>query len=130
EGLGLLEGDYDIKLSANQQPFAVSTPRRLPIPMLPLVKAELQRMEDLGVIVRVTDATEWCAPMVIARKKNNELRICTSFERLNQNIIRERSIMPTVEETLAGLSRARIFSKLDACSGFWQVPLSPSSQRL
>ena len=38
--------------------------------------------------------------------------------------------MPTVDETLAQLSGARVFSKVDANSGFWQIPLSPESQSL
>ena len=33
-------------------------------------------------------------------------------------------------EDLAKLAGAKIFSKLDANSGFWQIPLSPGSSRL
>ncbi len=40
---------------------------------------------------------------------------------------REVHPLPTVDETLAG---AKIFSKLDANSGFWQIPLAPSSRLL
>ena len=38
--------------------------------------------------------------------------------------------MPSVEYTLGQLSDARIFSKLDANSGFWQVPLADESALL
>lgn len=38
--------------------------------------------------------------------------------------------MPKVDETLAQMTGARIFSKLDANSGFWQIPLARESQPL
>lgn len=41
-------------------PYAVQTARRVPLPLLPEVKAELQRMEEQGVVERVTQPTDWC----------------------------------------------------------------------
>ena len=38
--------------------------------------------------------------------------------------------MPHVDDTLAQLAGARIFSKLDANSGFWQIPLATSCRHL
>ncbi len=38
--------------------------------------------------------------------------------------------MPSTDHTLAQLGEAVIFSKLDANSGFWQIPLSEKSSRL
>lgn len=46
-------------------------------------------MASLGVIAKVDHATEWCAPMVVARKKNGELRICVNYSGLNSCILRE-----------------------------------------
>ena len=37
---------------------------------------------------------------------------------------------PKVDETLAQLSGAKIISKLDSNSGFWQIPLAKKSQNL
>ena len=44
EGLGKLEGEYSIQLEEGAQPFAVHTPRRVPIPMMQSVKEKLERM--------------------------------------------------------------------------------------
>ena len=49
---------------------------------------------------------------------------------LNQNVLREVHPIPKVDETLAQLSGATLFSKLDANSGFWQIPLAPESRPL
>lgn len=38
--------------------------------------------------------------------------------------------MPAVDQTLAQLAGAKLFTKLDANSGFWQIPLSPESALL
>jgi len=42
----------------------------------------------------------------------------------------ERPQMPAVDQTLAQLAGTRVFSKLNANSGFWQIPLSLESALL
>ena len=49
---------------------------------------------------------------------------------LNKSVLREVYPLPKVDETLAQLAGARIFSKLDVNSGFWQIPLSKPSRLL
>ena len=44
--------------------------------------------------------------------------------------IREVHPLPKVDKTLALLAGAQVFSKLDANSGFWQIPLSEDSRLL
>ena len=130
QGLGKLQGDYTIKLQEDAKPFAISTPRRVAIPLLKPVKQELQRMEELGVIAKVKEPTNWCAGMVVVPKANGKVRICVDLTRLNQSVCRERHMMPAVDQTLAQLAGAKLFTKLDANSGFWQIPLSPESALL
>ena len=57
QGLGTLEEEHHIKLKEDAKPFALSTPRRVALPLRPKVEAELQRMEQLGVISRVDEPT-------------------------------------------------------------------------
>ena len=79
----------------------------------------------------ITEATDWCAGIVPVMKRNGEIRICTDFKRLNENIKRERYVIPTLDDTLHKLSGAKVFfSKLDATSGFWQLPLDEDSAKL
>ena len=67
KGLGKLEGSYHIKLRNDAKPY---TPRRIALPLLPKVEAELQRMEALQVIFKIEEPTEWCSPMVVVLKPN------------------------------------------------------------
>ena len=86
-------------------------------------------MESLGVIYKVDQPTDWCAGMVaIPKKKSDDIRICVDLKPLNKSVMREVHPLLKVDETLAQLSGAKIFSKLDANSGFWQIPLTQNSQ--
>ena len=63
--------------------------------------------------------------MVVVPKANSKVRICVDLTRLNESVKRERHPLPAVDQTLAQLAGAKVFTKLDANSGFWQIPLSP-----
>jgi len=119
-----------IRLKDDATPYAVHTARRVPIPLMPKVREELRRMEDNGIIEVVTEPTDWCAPMVPVLKKNGKVRICVDLKKLNEQVKRERFILPTPEEITAKLSGATMFSSLDAASGFFQIPLHSESTRL
>ena len=130
EGLGKLDGEYSIRLEEGAKPFALMVPRRVAIPLLQPVKEELSRMEKLGVISRVNQPTEWCAGMVVVPKGNKKVRICVDLTHLNKSVRRERHPLPAVEQSLAQLAGAQVFSTLDANSGFWQIPLDRDSALL
>jgi hypothetical protein len=46
------------------QPYAVHTVSRIPIPLMQKVKEELCRMDENYIVEKVTQSTDWCAPMV------------------------------------------------------------------
>ncbi len=94
------------------------------------VKAELDRMQKLGVISKVSEPTEWCCPMVIAPKPNGQIRICVDLTKLNESVKRERYQLPSVDETLSKLAGGRWYSKLDAANGFYQIQLAKESRHL
>ena len=130
QGLGVLGEEYRIKLEENATPYALHVLRNIPIPLRPQVKEELDRMENLGIISRVEKPTSWCAGMVVVPKKSGDVRICVDLKPLNNHVLREPYPIPAVDDTLAFLSGAVRFSKLDANSGFWQVPLAEESRPL
>ena len=110
-----------IKIKPDAQPYSCSTSGRVPLPMLDKVAAELARMERLGVIVKVTEPTEWCSPIVVVPKRGGNIRLCVDLKRLNVTISREKYVLPTVEE---------VFSSLDASCGYWQLGLHEDSSIL
>jgi len=129
-GLGIMANEYDIHLKPDAKPHALFTARHVPIPLREKVQAELQEMQRLGVISKVDQPTPWCAGMVVVPKKSGEVCICVDLKPLNSNVLREVYPLPAVDETLAQLAGAAVFSKLDANSGFWQIPLAATSRHL
>ena len=87
-------------------------------------------MEKLGVISKIDEPTDWCSGMVVVPKPNDGVRICVDLTRLNRHVKRERHILPSVDHVMAQIGDAKIFSKLDANSGFWQIELAPESAKL
>ena len=128
--LGCMRGAYQIQHKDHAVPFALTVPCRVPIALMSKVQSELQRMEKKGVISQVREPTDWCAGMVVVPKAGGKVRICVDLTKLNQSVRRERLILPSVEQTLAQLGGATVFSKLDANSGFWQVELTKESSLL
>ena len=94
------------------------------------MQTDFDQMEALGVISKVDIPTPWCAGMVVAQKPNGAFRICVDLKPLNESVLREVYPLPRVDEILAQPSGSKVFSKLDANSGFWQIPLAPSSRLL
>uniref|UniRef100_A0A7M5X5M8 Reverse transcriptase domain-containing protein n=1 Tax=Clytia hemisphaerica TaxID=252671 RepID=A0A7M5X5M8_9CNID len=94
-------------------------------------------MEVMGVIRKVDKPTAWCHPMVAVKKPTipgqpgqpERLRICIDLTQLNKTTKREFYQLPSCDETLAQIGdNGKVFSKLDANSGYWQMPLSEESQ--
>jgi len=82
---------FHILLSEDAQPFCVRTPRSVPFAYRDKLKAELDHLQAQGIIAPVTTPTEWCAPIVVALKKDTDkIRLCVDLSRLNRYVKRER----------------------------------------
>jgi len=68
--------------------------------------------------------------LTIAPKPNGAIRMCVDLTALNKGVRREVYPFPRVDEMLASLGKGKVFSKLDANSGFWQVVLDEKSRLL
>ena len=98
-------------------------------PLLAEMKEELARMEQMEIISKVDEPTEWCGKIVVLQS-NRKVRICLDLTKRNKSILQEYHPLPSVDHTLPQLAGATIFSKLDANSGFWPIGFSPESARL
>ena len=75
--------------------------------------------------------TEWCAPIVVVPKLNGkDIRLCVDLTKLNKAVLRPRYILPSVDYVPGQIGNAKVFSKLDANSGFHQVLLTEESKLL
>ncbi|KAL7832506.1 hypothetical protein SRHO_G00295240 [Serrasalmus rhombeus] len=130
EELGELPVTYSMTVDPNIQPV-IRPAHRIPIAMQERVKAELERMQSIGVITPVAEPTNWVSSMVAAHKKGKqEIRLCINPKDLNTALKRPHYPMRSVEEVAAQMSGATVFSVLDAKNSFWQIRLDKKSSML
>lgn len=109
-------------MDENIQPV-IHPPCKIPIALRDKVKEELDRIKREGVIVKQREPTRWVNSMVTVIKPNGKIRICIDPRDLNRAILREHFPLKTVVEVATRMPGAKIFSKLDATSGFLQTKL-------
>ena len=95
EGLGELEGEHHIEINPVIKPV-IHPPRKVPFTLLPKLKKELERMEQLGAIEKVDQPTEWVNSIVIVEKEDGSLRICLDPKDLNRAVKREHFQLPDI----------------------------------
>uniref|UniRef100_K7EXH9 Gypsy retrotransposon integrase-like protein 1 n=1 Tax=Pelodiscus sinensis TaxID=13735 RepID=K7EXH9_PELSI len=100
--------------------------RPLPRKMWDPVQEEVSKMLRMGVIRESRSA--WRSPIVLVPKRDGTLRFCIDFRKVNAISRMDAYPMPRVEELLERLGRAQYLSTLDLTKGYWQIPLTPTSQ--
>ena len=129
-GIGKVRGKLvklhiDPDVQPKQQPH-----RRIPFHVRKDVERELERLESLDIIERVTGPTPWVSPIVVVPKASGEVRICIDMREANKAVKREKHLMPTIDDLVADLNGATVFSKLDLSSGYHQLELAPESRHI
>ena len=105
----------------------IRSARTLPESRKDVVKAELQRLVDTGMIVPVDEPTDWVSQMSVAEKRYG-VRICIDPCPLNKALKREHYTLPALEDILPELSQACKFSVCDLKAGYLHCELAhPSS---
>ena len=100
----------------------------MPFHLRPKVEEELQKLEKLGVIEKVTGPTPRVSPLVIAPKPKqpSAVHFCVDTRLSNKAIRWERHITPTMDDIIADLNGAQWFSKLNLNVGYHQLELDPA----
>ncbi|VDI04428.1 Hypothetical predicted protein [Mytilus galloprovincialis] len=89
---------------------------------------QLDEMERNNIIEEST--SPWHSPVVLVKKRNGSIRVCVDYRALNRITEPMSAVIPTMTDifdTLAD-SKPELFSSLDLTSGFWQVPLDPTTK--
>ncbi|XP_061190307.1 uncharacterized protein K02A2.6-like [Saccostrea echinata] len=128
EGIGRLEGDFNLVVDKFIPPVA-HPPRRVLLALKAQLKDKLDRLENLNIIAQVSEPTPWVSSCLMVVKPN-KLRICIDPKDLNKALKRSYYPLPTIEEVLQQLTKAKVFSILDAKNGFWHVQMDHESSLL
>lgn len=95
----------------------------MPFAIKPKLKAELERLTDIGVLIPVDEPTDWVSNLVVATKESGDLRLRLDLQQLNKALKRERYPLPVIDDILPNLSRAKVFTKIDTRNGYWHMQL-------
>ena len=125
---GAMPETYSIKIDPTAMPV-VHDLRRQPPALLPKIVDKLKEMEKEGQLTKVMQPTDWMNSMVVSRR-GEKIRICLDPADLNKAVKREHYPIPTVEEIVAKIPDATVFTVLDAKSGYLQVKLDYESSLL
>jgi len=98
----------------------------VPVALRDKVKAKLDDLEEKGTVEKVTTPTDWIRCMVVVTTPT-KIWICLDPRDLNKAVMRPKYQMPTSDELLPKLSKAKVFSTLDAKDGFHLVGLEENS---
>ena len=82
------------------------------------MKAKLDELSAEGKIRRSTSAYGAPAFMI---EQGGKQRMVTNFVKLNEQTVTNATSLPHIDELIARLGKAKVFSKLDLTSGFHQV---------
>ena len=130
-GMGKYKGEpAHIHVDESVKPVA-QPHRQVPFHVRKQVEEKLKQLENDDIIERVEGPTPWVSPIVVPKpNKPNEIRICVDMPSLNKAIIRERYIIPTIDDVVSDLNGCKVFSKIDLNQGYHQIPLHPDSRAL
>ena len=70
------------------------------------------------------DEENWNHDIVMIAKKDGNNRVCVDFRDMNGQSLKDNFPSPRIEDLIDQLPEAKIFSKLDLTSGFWQFQVA------
>lgn len=135
---------HKILLEENFKPV-VQPQRRLNPAMKEVVRKEIIKLLDAGVIYPISDSA-WVSPVQVVPKKggitvvaneNNELiptrqvtkwRVCIDYRRLNSATRKDHFPLPFIDQMLDKLAGHSYYCFLDGFSGYNQICVAPEDQ--
>ena len=98
----------------------------IPRPLYEEVRAHITDMINRRIVRPST--SNYCSPLVVVRKKNGKLRICTDFRAINSKTVPENNPIPKVQDIVDSLSGMTYFSTLDMKEAYHQGYVHPNSR--
>ena len=97
-------------------------PRRTPLAFQGRDREALEKMLERGTIREST--SPWASPVVLVPKKDNSVRVCIDYRKINENTKKDAFPLPKINDCLDAVSGSAYFSTLDLTSGYNQVPVA------
>ncbi|XP_052173738.1 uncharacterized protein LOC127789029 [Diospyros lotus] len=109
------EIEFAIEVVPGVNPISIPPYRMAPVEL----RNQLQDLLDKGFIQ--PSVSPWGAPVLFVKKKDGSLRMCIDYHQLNKVTIKNKYPLPRIDELFDQLQGARVFSKIDLRSGYYQL---------
>ena len=120
--------DHKIDVSGSPEDLGYSPLYRLSLQELEAARKYITENLRKGFIE--PSDSPWAAPVLFAVKANGALRFCVDYRKLNAITRKDRYPLPLIDETLARISKAKIFSKIDIRQAFHRIRINPEHEEL
>ncbi|XP_052291764.1 uncharacterized protein LOC127900631 [Citrus sinensis] len=115
--------DHHIPLLPGSSPVNVR-PYRYPHFQKQEIDRLIRELLDAGLIQH--NVSPYSSLVLLVKKKYGSWRMCIDYRALNKVTIKDRYLIPVVDELLDELHGASVFSKLNLRSGYRQIRVHPS----
>ena len=126
-------GRYDSTVSISlRDPYInpkYCKPRIVPYALREWADEKLKDMCKAGLI-QLSTGSPFNSPVHIVKKKCGKPRLTIDYRWVNSVVKQNRWPIPNIRELLENLAGAKVFSVLDARSGFWQLRLDPKCREV
>ncbi|KAK1411706.1 hypothetical protein QVD17_38266 [Tagetes erecta] len=113
--------EFRIDLVPGAAPIARSPYRLAPSELQELSK-QLQELLDKGFIR--PSFSPWGAPVLFVKKKDGSFRMCIDYRELNKLTIKNRYLLPRIDDLFDQLQGSSFYSKIDLRSGYHQLQIA------
>ena len=96
------------------------------LPELEELRRQLKDLLDAGYI-RPSKAP-FGASVLFQKKTDGSLQMCIDYRALNKITIKNKYLIPLIADLFDQLGKARYFTKLDLCSGYYQVRIAKGDE--
>lgn len=101
-------------------------PRRFPGSKKKILKEELEKLIEKGLITKHDGPTDFLSNILLV-SRGDKHRICLDPINLNKTLKNPGRQQTTLDEILPDMAAAKIFTTVDAAKGYWQVELDEES---
>ncbi|KAG9458288.1 hypothetical protein H6P81_002796 [Aristolochia fimbriata] len=144
EGISPTICTHRILMEDNYKPN-IQPQRRLNPTLQEVVKKEVIKLLDAGIIYHISDSA-WVSPVQVVSKKggttviyneNNELiptrtvtgwRVCIDYRKLNTATRKDHFPLPFIDQMLERLAENKFYCFLDGYLGYFQILIAPEDQ--
>jgi hypothetical protein len=115
--------EFIIELLPGTTPLA-KRPYRMGVDELEKLKKQIKELQDKGFIR--PSFSPWGAPVIFIDKKDRTQRMCVDYQSLNEVTIKNKYLLPRIDDLFDQLRGACVFSKIDLRSGYHQLKIRAS----